>query len=49
MKTKAEELTLEISVTDVEAMRAAIKITPSDNSKTSEKRFCTGVIISLAI
>lgn len=31
---KAEELTLEISVTDVEAMRAAIKITPSDNSKT---------------
>ncbi|MBR5133428.1 MAG: hypothetical protein IKV29_04905 [Alistipes sp.] len=31
---KAVELSFEISVTDVETNRAAIKITPSDNSKT---------------
>lgn len=33
-EAKAEDFTLEVSVTDVEAMRAAIKITPSDTTKT---------------
>ncbi len=31
---KASDLTLDVSVTDVEAMRAAIKITPSDTKET---------------
>ena len=33
-EAKAKNLTFEISVTDVEAMRAAIKVTPSNNNDT---------------